>query len=95
MQVSIIDGMSSHINMNTIVGMCRKFNVNTSIRIIHSRIRLNISVNAGMNTGIILNIQQITNVSISLGDSMAANIIRVYVLVFAAATTLMQILLLV
>ena len=48
-----------------------------------------------MNTGIILNIQQIINVSISLGDSMTVNIIRVYVLVFVAASILMQILLLV
>ena len=94
MQVSINDGISIHINMNMIIGICRSFNVNTSIRIIHSRIRLNISVNAGMNTGIILNIQQITNVSISLGDSMTVNIIRVCVLVFVAASTLMQILLL-
>ena len=52
-------------------------------------------VNAGIHTGIILNIQQIINVSISLGDSMTANIIRVYVLVFVAASILMQILLLV
>ena len=32
--------------------------------------RNNISVSAGINTGISLSIQQIINVSISLGDSM-------------------------
>ena len=95
MQVSINDGISIHININMIIGVCRSFNVNTSTRIIRSRIRLNISVNAGINTGIILNIQQIINVSIRLGDSMIVNIIRVYVLVFVAASILMQILLLV
>ena len=95
MQVSINDGISMHISMNMIIGICRSFNVNTSIRIIHSRIRLNISGNPGMNTGIILNIQQNINVSISLGDSTTVNIIRVYVLVFVAASILMQILLLV
>ena len=58
-------------------------------------LRLNISVNAGINTGIILNIQQIINVSISLGDSMTANIIRVYVFLFVGASILMKILLLV
>ena len=95
MQVSINDGISIHINMNMIIGICRSFNVNTSTRIIHCHIRLNISVNAGINTGIILNIQQIMNVSISLGDTMTVNIIRLYVLVFVAASILMQILLLV
>ena len=75
--------------MNMIIGICRSFNVNISIRIIHSQIRINISVNAGMNTGIRLSIQQITNVSISLGDSMTANIIRVYVFVFVGASILM------
>ena len=75
--------------MNMIIGNCRSFNVNISIRIIHGRIRINISVNAGMNTGIRLSIQQITNVSISLGDSMTANIIRVYVFVFVGASILM------
>ena len=87
MQVSISKGISIHINMNMIIGICRSFNVNISIRIIHGRIRLNISVNAGINTGIILNIQQIINVSISLGDSMTVNIIRV--LVFVGASILM------
>ena len=58
-------------------------------------LRLNISVNAGINTGIILNIQQIINVSISLGDSMTANIIRVYVFLFVGASILVKILLLV
>ena len=87
MQASISNGISIHMNM--IIGICRSFNVNISIRIIHSRIRLNISVNAGMNTGIRLSIQQITNVSISLGDSMTANIIRVYVFVFVGASMLM------
>ena len=43
-------------------------------------LRLNISVNAG----IILNIQQIINVNISLGDSMTVIIIRVYVFVGAS-----------
>ena len=43
-----------------------------------------ISVNAGIKTGMILNIQQITNVSISLGDSMTVNIIRVLVSVGAS-----------
>ena len=95
MQVSINDGISIHININMIIGVCRSFNVNTSTRIIRSRIRLNISANAGINTGIILNIQQIINVSIRLGDSMTVNIIRVYVLVFVAASILLQILLLV
>ena len=76
-----------HINMNMIIGICRSFNVNISIRIIHCRIRLNRSDNAGINTGIILKIQQIINVSISLGDSMTDN--------FVAASILMQILLLV
>ena len=73
MQVSISNGISIHINMNIIIGICRSFNVNIRTRIIHSRIRLNIIVNAGINTGIILNIQQIINVSISLGDSMTAS----------------------
>ena len=77
--------------MNMIMGICRSFNVNIRI----SRIRLNISVDAGSNTGIILNIQQIINVSICLGDSMIVNIIRAYVLVFVAASILMHILLLV
>ena len=96
MQVSISHGISVYINMNMIIGIRRSFNVNISIRIIHSRIRLNIRANAGIKTGIILNIQQIINVSISLGDSMTVNIIRVYVLVFAAAASIvMQILLLV
>ena len=94
MQVSISNGISIHINMNMTTGICRSFNVSIGIRNIHSRIRLDISVNGGINTGIILNIQQITNVSISLGDSMTVNIIRVYVLVFVAASILMQILLL-
>ena len=80
--------------MNMIIGICRSFNVSIGIRIIHSRFRRNISVNGGIDTGIILNIQQITNVSISLGDSMTVNIIRVYVLVFVAASILMQVLLL-
>ena len=75
--------------MNMIIGICRTLNVNISIRIIHSRIRTNISVNAGVNTGIRLSVQQITNVSISLGDSMTANIIRVYVFVFVGASILM------
>ena len=67
MQVSIV---SIHINMNMIIGICRSFNDNIRIRILHSRIRNNIRVNAGINTGISLSIQQIFNVSISLGDSM-------------------------
>ena len=87
MQVSISNGMSIHINMNMIIGICRSLNVNISIRIIHSRIRLKISVNAGVKTGMILNIQQIINVSTSLGDSMTVNIIRV--LVFVGASILM------
>ena len=87
MQVSISNGFSIHINMNMIIGICRSFNVNISIRIIHSRIRLEISVNAGMKTGMILNIQQIINVNISLGDSMTVNIIRL--LVFVGASILM------
>ena len=73
MQLSISNGISIHINMNIIIGICRSFNVNIRIRIIHSCIRLNIIVDAGINTGIILNIQQIINVSISLGDSMTAS----------------------
>ena len=95
MQVSISNGISIHMNMNMIIGICRNFTGNINIRIIHSRIRLKISVNAGINTIMILNIQQIINVSVSLGDSMTVNIIRVYVLVFVAASILMQILLLV
>ena len=87
MQVSISNGVSIHINMNMIIGVCRSFNVNIGIRIIHSRIRLKIRVNAGIKTGMILNIQQITHVNISLGDSMTVNIIRV--LVFAGASILM------
>ena len=87
MQVSISKGISIHINMNMINGICRSFNVNISIRIIHSRIRLKRSFNAGIKTGMILNIQQIINVNISLGDSMTVNIIRV--LVFLGASTLM------
>ena len=87
MQVSISNGISIHINMNMIIGICRSFNVNISIRIIHSRIRLKISVNAGIKTGMILNIQQIINVSFSLGDSMTVNIIRA--LVFVGASILM------
>ena len=73
--------------MNMIIGICRSFNVNISIRIIHSRIRLKISVNAGIKTGMILNIQQIINANIRLGDSMTVNIIRV--LVFVGASILM------
>ena len=88
MQVSISNGINIHINMTIIIGICRSVNVNMSTRIIHSRIRLNISGNAGINTGIILNFQQIINVSISLGDSMTVNIIRVYVLVLVAASYL-------
>ena len=95
MQVSTSSGISIHINKNMIIGICRSLNVSISIRIIHSRIRLNISVFGGTNTGIILDIQQNITVSISLGDSMTVNIIRVYVLVFVAASILMQILLLV
>ena len=87
MQVSISNGISIHINMNMIIGICRSFNVNISIRSIHSRIRLKISVNAGIKTGMILNIQQIINVNISLGDSMTVNIIRL--LVFVGASILM------
>ena len=95
MQVSISNGISIHINMNMIIGICGGLMLILVLGLfIHSRIRLNISANAGINTGIILNIQQITNVSISLGDSMTVNIIRVYVLVFVAASILMQILLL-
>ena len=63
------------------------------IRIVHSRIRNHISVHAGINTGISLSIQQIINVSISHGDSMTVNIIRVYVFVFVGASMLMYILL--
>ena len=84
MQVSISNGISIHINMNTIIGICRGFNINISIRIIQSRIRLKISVDAGIKTGMILNIQQIINVNISLGDSMTVNIIRVLVFVGAS-----------
>ena len=83
MQVSISSGISIHINMNMIIGICRSFNANISIRIIHSRVRLKIRANAGIKTGMILNIQQIINVSISLGDSMTVNIIRVFVFVGA------------
>ena len=54
MQVSIGKGISIHINMNMIIGICRSFNVNIRIGIVHSRIRNNISVNAGINTGISL-----------------------------------------
>ena len=87
MHVSISNGISIHINNNMIIGICRGFHVNISIRIIHSRIRPKISVNAGIKTGMILNIQQIINVNISLGDSMTVNIIRV--LVFVGASILM------
>ena len=87
MQVSISNGISIHINMNMIIGICRSFNVNVSVRVIHSRIRHKISVNAGIKAGMILNIQRIINVSISLGDSMTVNIIRV--LVFVGASILM------
>ena len=73
--------------MNMIIGICRSFNVNISVRFFHSRIRLTISVNAGIKTGMILNIQRIINVSISLGGSMTVNIIRV--LVFVGASILM------
>ena len=62
MHVSIGNGISIHINMNMVIGICRSFNVNISIRNIHSRIRLNIRANAGINTGIVLHIQQIINV---------------------------------
>ena len=89
MPVSISNGISIHINMNMTIRICRSFIDNICIRIIHSRFRLNISANAGINTGIILNIQQIINVSISLGDSMTVTIIRVYVLVFVGASILM------
>ena len=87
MQVSISSGISIHINMNMIIGICRSFNVYIRIRIVHSRIRLKISVNAGIKTGMILNVQQVINVSSSLGDSMTVNIIRV--LVFVGASILM------
>ena len=87
MQVSTSNGIGIHINMNMIIGICRSFNVNISIRTIHSRIRLKRSVNAGIKTGMILNIQQIINVNISLGGSMTVNIIRV--LVFVGASILM------
>ena len=87
MQVSISNGFSIHINMNMIIGICRSLNVNISIRIIHSRIRLKISVNASIKTGMILNNQQIINANISLGDSMTVYIIRV--LVFVGASILM------
>ena len=50
MQVSISNGISIHINMTMIIGICRSVNVNTSIRIIHSRIRPKKSVNAGLKT---------------------------------------------
>ena len=43
MQVSISKGISIHINMNMIIGICRSFHVNIRIRIVHSRIRNNIS----------------------------------------------------
>ena len=48
MQVSISNGSSIHINMNMTIGICRSFNVNISIRIIHSRNCLKIS---GIKTG--------------------------------------------
>ena len=89
MQVSISNGISIHIYMNMIIGICRSINVNISVRIIHSCIRLKISVKAGSNTGMILNIQQIINVNISHGDSMTVNIIRVLVFVGASASVLM------
>ena len=73
--------------MNMIIGICRSFNVNISFRIIRSRIRLKIRVNAGIETGMVLNIQRFINVRISLGDSMTVNIIRV--LVFVGASILM------
>ena len=38
MQVSISNGIGIHISMNMIIGICSSFNVNISIRIIHSRI---------------------------------------------------------
>ena len=46
MQVPIGSSISIHINMNMIIGICRSLNVNIK----------NISVHAGINTGIILNI---------------------------------------
>ena len=33
MQVSINDGISIHLNMNMIIGICRSFNVNTRIEL--------------------------------------------------------------
>ena len=54
-----------------IIVICRGFNVTIRIRIIHSPIRLKIRVNAGIQTGMILNI----NVSISLGDSMTVKLL--------------------
>ena len=87
MQVSISNGISIRINMNMSIGICRSFAVNISIGIIHGLIRLKISVNAGIKTGMILNIQQIINVNTSLGDSMTVYIM--WVLVFAGASILM------
>ena len=87
MQVSISNGISIRINMNMSIGICRSFTVNISIGIIHGLIRLEISVNAGIKTGMILNIQQIINVNTSLGDSMTVYIM--WVLVFVGASILM------
>ena len=56
MQVSISNGISIHINMNVVIGIYRSFNVTFGIGTIHRRIRLNISVNACINAGIIFNI---------------------------------------
>ena len=64
MQVSISTGISIHINMNMTIGICGSFNVNISVRIIHSGIRLKISGHAGIKTGMIFNIQRIINAGV-------------------------------
>ena len=52
MQVSIGNGISIHINMHMIIGVCRSVNVNISIRIIHSQwLRLKVSAYSSLLVG--------------------------------------------
>ena len=82
-QVSVRIGIN--INMNMICGI-RRSTVHISISSMHIRISINISVNISINAGIILKIQQIINVSISIGDSII--MISEYGLVFVGVSIL-------
>ena len=72
MQVCISISITIHvsIHMNMIIGMRRSIhgNINISISTMHIRISFNICANISTNTGINVRIQQIINVSISIGN---------------------------